>query len=279
MNQPVVPSGTDPAFSNDDILASEMKKLKEYRDQVADENKLYLDGHPELATLLDDFVSAVMIHKPTDLVKFGFSYFSSLRPDGALGPAPVVIAGPSGVGKGTLINMLLEKFPSAFGFSVSHTTRAPRPGEVDGVHYNFVSKEDFEDAVERGDFVEFAKVHTNYYGTSFQAIDKIRSAGKICILDIDVQGVQTVKKSKLDAKFVFVAPPSMADLEARLRGRNTETAEKIKLRLENAVAELAYSKVEGAFDLILVNDEINAAFTRMVRQLQSWFPDLDLHLG
>eukprot|EP01039_Chlorochromonas_danica_P004387 gene4387-4808_t len=200
-------------------------------------------------------------------------------PNNSIGPSPVVIAGPSGVGKGTLINKLLEAFPDLFGFSVSHTTRAPRPGEVNGVHYHFVSKEEFEDAVERGDFVEYAKVHTNYYGTSYQAIDSIRGQGKICILDIDVQGVQTVKKSKLDCKYLFVAPPSLQDLESRLRGRNTETAEKIKVRLENAVAELAYSKEEGNFDSILVNAEVEETFRQLVGVLQNWYPDLDLYLG
>jgi guanylate kinase len=155
-------------------MASELRKLQEYREQIVEENQKYVDGHPELAGLLDEFVTAVMTHKPTDLVKFGYFYFSNLRKNGVVGPSPIVIAGPSGVGKGTLINKLLNKFPNLFGFCASHTTRQPRPGEVNGVHYIFVSEEEFEDAVERGDFVEYAKVHTNYYGTSHQAIDKVR---------------------------------------------------------------------------------------------------------
>jgi guanylate kinase len=107
-------------------------------------------------------------------VNFGIFYFNNLRKNGKVGPCPIIFAGPSGVGKGTIINKLLEAFPELFGFSVSHTTRPPRQGEVDGVHYNFVTKADFEEAVERGDFVEYAKVHTNYYGTSIQAIEKVR---------------------------------------------------------------------------------------------------------
>lgn len=256
-----------------------MKKLQEYRQSIMEDNQKYLEGHPELGKLLDEFVSAVMVHKPTDLVKFGYFYFSNLRKNGATGPSPVVIAGPSGVGKGTIINMLLDKFPHIFGFSVSHTTRAPREGEVDGTHYNFVSKEEFEDAIERNDFVEHAKVHTNYYGTSYQAIDKIRAQNKICILDIDIQGVQSVKRSKLDSKYMFIAPPSMKELESRLRGRNTESAEKIKIRLENAVAEIDYSKEPGAFDCVIVNDDLNETFAKVVKFLQTWFPELDLYLG
>lgn len=148
--------------------------MEQYRSAIGEANDQYIRKHPELRTLLDDFVTAVINHKPNDLVNFGTFYFNNLRKNGKVGPCPIIIAGPSGVGKGTIINKLLESFPELFGFSVSHTTRAPRQGEVDGVHYNFVTKADFEEAVERGDFVEYAKVHTNYYGTSIQAIEKVR---------------------------------------------------------------------------------------------------------
>jgi guanylate kinase len=141
--------------------------------RINDENDQYCKDHPELSGLIDDFVAAIIQQKPTDLVKFGAFYFANLQKNGKIGPCPVIIAGPSGVGKGTIISKLLENFPQHFGFSVSHTTRAPRPGEENGVHYNFVSKGEFEEAIERGDFVEHAKVHLNYYGTSFHAIDKV----------------------------------------------------------------------------------------------------------
>ena len=100
---------------------------------------------------------------------------------------PVVVAGPSGVGKGTIVKRLMDKYPSLFGFSVSHTTRAPRPGEEDGVHYNFVEKSAMEAAIANGEFIEHAAVHTNFYGTSIAAVDKVKSEGKVCILDIDIQ--------------------------------------------------------------------------------------------
>lgn len=155
-------------------VAAELQKLQDYRSKIGSENQRYIDAHPELRSLIDDFVASVIAHKPDDLVKFGSFFFSDLRKNGQLGPCPVVIAGPSGVGKGTLINKLLEKFPEVFGFSVSHTTRGPRAGEENGVHYNFVTKSDFEQAVEKGDFIEYAKVHTSYYGTSIQAVEKVR---------------------------------------------------------------------------------------------------------
>jgi guanylate kinase len=154
-------------------------------------------------------------------------------------PRPLIIAGPSGVGKGTLIEKLQRTFPGLFGFSVSHTTRAPRPGEIDGKSYHFTSAEAMEAAIARGEFLEHAKVHGNLYGTSFAAVMSVASEDKICILDIDTQGVQSVKaapKSSMPGTphFVFVAPPSLEALEQRLRGRGTESAEKMTLRLANA---------------------------------------------
>lgn len=124
--------------------------------------------------LLDDFVTSLFVNKPKDLVKYAYEYFTKIQlANHPVGPIPIIIAGPSGVGKGTLIQKLLQEYPGAFGFSVSHTTRGPRPGEENGVHYNFVSVEEFEDAVNRHEFVEHAKVHTNYYGTSFRAIERV----------------------------------------------------------------------------------------------------------
>jgi guanylate kinase len=107
---------------------------------------------------------------------------------------------------------------------------------------------------------------------------QVRSHNKICILDIDIQGVQTVKKSKLDCKTMFIMPPSIKDLESRLKSRGTETAEKIKVRMENAVAEIVYGKAEGNFDAIIVNDDLQTAFEEVVTTLQRWYPDLDLYL-
>jgi len=173
---------------------------------------------------------------------------------------PVVMCGPSGVGKGTLINRLMADFPGRFGFSVSHTTRAPRPGEEDGVHYNFVEKADMEADIAAGKFLEYAHVHENIYGTSLAAVEAVAEKGRVCVLDIDVQGAEIVKKSSLDAVFVFVSPPSMEELEARLRGRGTEKEESIQKRLANAAGEMAKTKVEGFFHAVIVNDDLDRAY-------------------
>ena len=173
---------------------------------------------------------------------------------------PVVMCGPSGVGKGTLINRLMADFPGRFGFSVSHTTRAPRPGEEDGVLYNFVEKADLEADIAAGKFLEYAHVHENIYGTSLAAVEAVAKKGRVCVLDIDVQGAEIVKKSSLDALFVFISPPSMEELEARLRGRGTEKEESIQKRLANAAGEMAKTKVEGFFHAVIVNDDLDRAY-------------------
>merc|ERR1711934_30736 len=173
---------------------------------------------------------------------------------------PLVVTGPSGVGKGTLIGLLLKEYPDQIGFSVSHTTRKPRPGEIDGVHYHFVTKDDMKEMIAKDMFVEHAHVHSNIYGTSKRAVEDVKSKGKMCILDIDVQGAESVKAAKFDARFLFIAPPSIEELEARLRGRGTETEEKIQIRLGNARRELAYTKREGFWDKVLINNDLDAAF-------------------
>ncbi|KAI3782549.1 hypothetical protein L2E82_12600 [Cichorium intybus] len=176
---------------------------------------------------------------------------------------PVVISGPSGVGKGTLINKLMKDFPTMFGFSVSHTTRLPREKEQIGVHYHFTKRSIMEEEIKSGRFLEFAAVHGNLYGTSIESVDVVADAGKRCILDIDVQGARSVRASSLEAIFIFVCPPSFEELEKRLRARGTETEEQIQKRLRNAKAELEQGKSTGLFDHILVNDDLEACYERL----------------
>lgn len=208
----------------------------------------------------------ILQHRPTDVAGFVLGELRRMP--------PLVVFGPSGVGKGTLIAKLQEAFPECFGFSVSHTTRKPRSGEQDGVHYHFTSREEMQAAIDAGSFIEFADVFGNMYGTSYEGVSRVQSGGKICILDIDVQGVQRIKASQLDAKFVMVAPPSLDLLEARLRGRGTETEEKIQTRLSFAAGELEYGNRPGHADRIVVNDNLEAAVADLVATVQAWYPTL-----
>lgn len=178
----------------------------------------------------------------------------------------IVVCGPSGVGKGTLTSMLFEKHGEAFGFSVSHTTRSARPGEVDGKHYHFVTKDEFLKDQGAGNMLEFAHVHSNMYGTSKKAVQAVIDSGKSCILDIDVQGAESIYKIKDElgfaVVFVFFMPPCDASLEKRLRGRGTETEEKIQLRLKNAKEEVVRAQKGNVFpkEHYIVNDDKQKAF-------------------
>ncbi|XP_005175525.2 guanylate kinase isoform X2 [Musca domestica] len=176
------------------------------------------------------------------------------------GPRPVVICGPSGSGKSTLLNRLFKEFPNTFGFSVSHTTRKPRPGEEDGVHYNFVEREAMEKAIANGEFIESATFSGNMYGTSKEAVRKVQNTGKVCILDIEPQGVEQVKKTDLNPILIYNNPPSIEALEERLRKRNTETEETLKKRLDAAATEIVYGLTPGNFHKIIHNVDIDEAY-------------------
>ncbi|MCI5121347.1 MAG: guanylate kinase [Candidatus Electrothrix sp. AUS4] len=174
----------------------------------------------------------------------------------------LVVSAPSGCGKTTILKQVMAKI-SGLQFSVSHTTRQPRRGELDGIDYHFVSKEQFiaiRDQEPSG-FLEWAEVHGNFYGTSRQEVESSLTAGKDVILDIDIQGAEQVQKNA-DPVTVFISPPTLAELERRLRGRGTESAEDITVRLENAEKEMTAA---SNYRYLIINDELEQA----VRDLQA----------
>jgi len=179
------------------------------------------------------------------------------------GPEPLVLCGPSGSGKSTLMKKLTAEFKDCFGFSVSHTTRAPRPGEKDGVDYHYVSRDAMEQLVKEGAFIEHAVFSGNMYGTSRAAVKTVATSGKICILDIDVQGVKLIKLSDLEPNYVFIKPPSREALEERLRARRTESEESLAKRLAAAQAEMDYGETPGNFDKVIVNDDLEKAYSEL----------------
>lgn len=166
-----------------------------------------------------------------------------------------VISGSSGVGKGTVLKGFLEKNPH-FMLSISCTTRNPRPGEVDGVNYFFLSNEEFRDCIENNKFLEWAEFAGNFYGTKKRYINECLENGKDIILEIDTQGALQVKKRMPEAVLIFICPPSYETLESRLRGRHTEDEETIKKRLEQAKIE--FERAEK-FDYKIVNDDLEMA--------------------
>jgi guanylate kinase len=166
-----------------------------------------------------------------------------------------VVSSPSGGGKGTIIKHVLDVVEN-LSYSVSYTTRAPRLGEVDGREYFFVSRETFDEMVAAGEFLEWACVHGNYYGTSKQQIIEETGSGADIILELDVQGAASVRQLLMDSVSIFILPPSYEVLRQRLIARGTDSPEELEVRLRNAPEEL---KQYSAFDYVIINDEINRA--------------------
>ena len=166
-----------------------------------------------------------------------------------------VFTGPSGAGKGTLLSRLMAEDDRLF-YSISATTRAPRSGETDGVQYYFLTRADFERKIAQNAFLEHARYVDNYYGTLEAPVNEKLAEGYDVILEIEVQGAMQVHQKRPDAVMVFVAPPSMEELERRLCGRGTESEEKIRGRMETAKREMTYA---GQFDYVIVNDNLDMA--------------------
>ena len=166
-----------------------------------------------------------------------------------------IICGPSGVGKGTVVARLLASYPKLY-FSVSATTRPPRPGEVDGKHYHFLSREQFQRWIDEDAFLEHAEFVGNLYGTPKLYVDKAMDLGRDVILDIEIQGAEQVHRRRPEAIGIYVAPPSWAELERRLIGRGTEDMEKVRRRLERGKEEFAVAR---DFDYFVINDTVDRA--------------------
>ncbi|CAO4361491.1 unnamed protein product [Caenorhabditis nigoni] len=182
---------------------------------------------------------------------------------------PIVLSGPSGGGKSTILTRAMKEYPHSFAFSVSHTTRQPRAGEEHGKHYYFTEKEKMQAMIKNGEFLEHATFSGNTYGTSKKTVEEIENSGKICVLDIELQGVRNIKNSHLDARYILIRAPSIKLLEERLRARGTETEESLKKRLQHAEEDLVeIEKNPTLFDKVIVNDDLERAYKEFVDLLR-----------
>ncbi len=181
---------------------------------------------------------------------------NKLTPQGLL----LVVSGPSGAGKGTICQLVREQLPE-LGYSVSVTTRQPRPGEVDGVNYFFKSDAEMHKMIAAGELLEYAEVYGHYYGTPRRYVLDLLNAGRDVLLEIDIQGALQIKRSFPAGVFVFVVPPSLQELSERIHKRGTDSEEVIRRRLASASAELAYA---AEYDYIVVNDIAEAAAQRVL---------------
>ncbi|MCR4672879.1 MAG: guanylate kinase [Lachnospiraceae bacterium] len=177
-----------------------------------------------------------------------------------------IISGFSGSGKGTVINRLLEKYPGRFWLSVSATTRGIREGEKEGVNYFFVSKEEFERMIEEGELLEYTNYVGNYYGTPKSSVEKKLQEGYDVILEIEQEGAMNVKRALPESLLIFLTPPTIEELENRLRNRGTESEEVIQERLEKAALE---AENIGLYDFILINDDLEGCVESLSRLIES----------
>lgn len=191
-------------------------------------------------------------------------------PGDASGAAVLVLSGPSAVGKSTVVRCLRERVADLY-FSVSVTTRAPRPGEVDGVDYSFVTAEQFQQLIDDGALLEWAEIHGGLHrsGTPAGPVRAATAAGRPVLIEVDLAGARAVKQAMPEATTVFLAPPSWEALESRLTGRGTETPEAMARRLETAKAELA---AQGDFDEVVVNSQLESACAELVSLLVAHAP-------
>jgi guanylate kinase len=166
---------------------------------------------------------------------------------------PIIISAPSGTGKTTLLRALKVRLPD-LKFSVSHTTRPPRENEQDGVDYHFIPRETFIGMTDRSEFLEWAQIHDNYYGTAQKNIEDTLQKGKDLVLELDVQGVETLRELKYRGVYIFILPPSMEELEKRLTGRGTESDNQIKQRLETGKLEIAKYRL---YDYAVTNENVD----------------------
>jgi guanylate kinase len=175
----------------------------------------------------------------------------------------IVLTGPSGVGKGTLMRSLLERYPELY-YSVSVTTRSPRDGEIDGKNYYFISRNKFEQLVAQGEFLEWAEFAGNYYGTPREGVLKQIRAGKTVVLEIELEGARQIRASFPSALSIFILPPSFEELEQRIRNRGQDSSEAIARRLQCAQEEI---KAAEEFDIQIVNDDFETAVNAIAAAL------------
>lgn len=186
-----------------------------------------------------------------------------------------IVSGPSGAGKGTLVKELLRRVPDLW-VSVSATTRAPRPGEKDGIDYFFLTPSEFEVRARHGEFLEHAEVHGSRYGTLRAAVERRLCRGVDVMLEIDPQGAAQVRKVMDRSRLIFVKAPTTADLEKRIRYRGAETEEQLRTRLRTAERELA---VEGMYDFVVINDDVSRASDELVAYIRSLSEDAAENAG
>ena len=187
----------------------------------------------------------------------------------------LIIIGPSGVGKGTLIKKLCNEFKDNINLFVSHTSRKIREGEEDGKSYHFVSEDKFLNMIKDNEFIEYNFYNNNYYGTSKRELDKVNDNSKICLLEIDIKGAKKVYSQGIPAYYIGILPPNNSVLRERLNSRNTESLEQINNRLKIAYNEVKELKTVSILNNRIINDDLDIAYEKLKNVFLSYYPDID----
>jgi guanylate kinase len=274
MKQAAKVAGTGKDETKQTILESELNRLQEMRSRIKEGNQRYVERHPELRTLMDEFVAATIAQKPNDIIKFGAKWFSSLR-EGQVGFCPLIVTGTSGAGTSTLVNRLIKAYPKLFYKPLETTTRIAKDYEVDGEDFNFVDETKFNEIRDKGDFIWWTPVYENFYGLTLEAVEKIIEEGKIAIFDLPYEKLESYRNSILDIKYMFISPPSIDMLEDRLISMQKYNPNVIEEKIESA-SEQIEKGMSTEFDGFITNDDLDVAYNEFVYQLIAWYVNADI---
>jgi guanylate kinase len=263
------------------IIEDELAKLKAARFKIKAQSTQYIDQHPELRDIIDDFMCAAIARKPADVVEFGWEFFTDMRNLKLVNSVPMIVfVGPTTVGKTTVISELLKNFPTMFGTPILHTSRPANPGEVAGKDYYFETPEIFEQAIAQDEFLlHYGDPATGLYGLSYASIENVRTQGKICLGEMKVeQAVLCRSNGRAPCKCLFLNPPSTKELEHRIALRDYgkrlsyDDEDAIHKRARAAADDIAYGSAEGSFDAVIDTLLLDDSIQQIMTKLQDWFP-------
>lgn len=277
MKQSVKPVGTQKNETKQSILMEELGKLQKSRETLKEANMKYVNKHPELRTLLDEFSTAVLAEKPADIIKFGSRWFGSLR-SGGMGFAPLIVTGPSGCGKSTFCDMLLKDYPDIFAKPVQTTTRFPKKEEKDGEDFHFLDEMQFDEMKNEEKFVHWWPVMQNFYGLTVAAVEDVYDDKKICLIETTMDTIEAFKTSPLDCKYFFIAPPNLDVLEQRLKASQKYNGAQIEEKMEAAAIQMEEGMDDNNYDQVVINEHKMRSYVDLVSVITSWYVSANIPL-